>query len=194
MLAQGSENTFHGQSDNVAHGTLNAFDQTSSILLGGITTCFVEGMNALQILFEVNGLPGAKLHSRGFHKAAEFFFTLLDKANTRQHFVDATTKPLQHGPRFVEIAGLSKDLPIERNQGVGAQNDAVWKPRGDFHGLAFRVEKAKLPCRPPSTGQLFSPGGLGLKIDSRYSEQVTPPLGSGCQKESGARLRTVNFQ
>jgi hypothetical protein len=152
VFVQGGQNAFHRQSDDIAHRAFNAFDQPSSVLLGGITSRFVEGMDAPQIVLKINCLPRAEFHPRGFDKAEEFPFALLHEADARQHFVNSTTKPFQHGPRFVEIARLSKDLPLERDHRVGAQNNAVWKPRGNFHRLALRVEQAEFPRRPPSSG------------------------------------------
>lgn len=152
MFVQGGQNAFNWQSDDIAHRAFNAFDQASSVLLGGISAGFVEGMDAPQIILKINCLPRAEFHPRGFDKAAKFPFALPHEANPRQHFVNSTTKPLQHGPRFVEIARLSKNLPLERDQCVGAKNNAVWKPRGNFQRLTLRIEQAKFPRCPPSSG------------------------------------------
>ena len=127
MFIEGGEHAFYRQSDDIAHRAFNVFNQASLVLLGSIAASFVEGMDASQIVLKIECLPRTKLHPRGFHEAEEFSFALLHEANARQHFVNTTTKHFQHSPSFVEIGGLSKDLPLERHHGVSAQNNAVGK-------------------------------------------------------------------
>ncbi len=152
MFVQCGENPFHRQSDDIAHRAFNAFDQPSLVLLSGIAAGLIEGMDASQVVLKINCLPRTEFHPRGVHEAEKFPFALLHEANARQHFVNATTKLFQHSSRFVEISGLSKDLALERHHGVGAQNNAAWKPRRNFRRLVLRVEQAKFPRCAPSSG------------------------------------------
>ena len=195
MFFQGGENALDRQANDIAHRAFDAFDQASLVLLGGIAAGFVQGIDASQIIVKINGLPRTKLHPSRFDEAEEFAFALLHQADARQHFVNPAAKPFQHGPRFDRgRVGFPKILPLERDHGVGAQNNAVGKPRRDFNRLLLRIEQAKLPRSPISSGQFFDPRGLHSKIDARAFEQIAPSRRSGRQEEVSLRRQSIGVQ
>jgi hypothetical protein len=117
-------------------------DHASVVLLGGVAAGLIEGMDASQIVVEIDVPLRSKFHPCGLHEAAKLPHAPVHQTNACQHFVDVTAEPFEHASRLRKICRFSKDSPFKRNHGIHAKDDAVRKSRSNFNGLEFCIQEA----------------------------------------------------
>jgi hypothetical protein len=175
VFVQGGEHAFNRESDHVAHRAFDALDQTPVVFLGRIAACLIEGIDALQIGFEVDFPEGPEPDPGGLCEAAQSPAALLHQADARQHFVDPAAKPLEHRPRLGEICRLAEDASFQGNDSIRTDDDAVRESRRHLGRFEPCVKQAELARGHSFAGQLFNAGRFDFKIDSGILQQGLTP-------------------
>lgn len=189
MLVDGLEDALDGEADDVAHEALDALDDAAIILLCGVGTGLVEGMDALEVGGDINFVTGTELYAGGLDEAADAAGGVMDEADPGKHLMDAATKGDDHGLGLGHVGRLAKDTVVEDDDGIGTEDKAVGVTGGDVGGLELGIEEAEVAATPLLAGELLNRGGLDGEVETCLGEEVAPTRRSGSQEEPNTLSR-----
>lgn len=189
MLVDGLEDALDGEADDVAHEALDTLDDAAIILLGGVGTSLIEGMDALEVGGDIDFVAWAEFYAGGLDEAANATGGAVNEADAGEHLMDTATKGHDHGLGLSHVGGLAKDAVVENDDGIGAEDKAVGVTDGDVGGLELGIEEAEVAATPLLTGEFLNGGGLDGEVETCLGKEVAATRRSGSQKEPNTLSR-----
>ncbi len=125
VLADRGKNPGHREPDDILHRSLNPLDQSSAILLGGVGTRLVQGIDLGQIVGDHRGIEAPERDPGALHETASGGDPSPDQANAGQDLVDPPPEAPEHLGGVRQIAGFAEDLAVEHDDGVGTEHEVA---------------------------------------------------------------------
>ena len=117
-----------GQAHNVEIITLNARNPSAGKPLNGVCACLVVGLVGADVKLNVRITHRSEMHGGGGVRNCTFSVALcvkIAKRNAGEHVVRGILQSSDHAACIVLIARLSQNFAVQRNHGVGCNDQRV---------------------------------------------------------------------
>jgi len=134
--------SFERESDDIAEGTGDFGDNQFTIILNGIATSLVEGIDFGEVLTDLLFRQGMKGDVGADGKKAFAMGTQMKEANSGDHLMGMPLELAQHPMCVGEVTRFSENFTSEEHEGVGTKDKRVWNFFGDDAGFTVGVQEA----------------------------------------------------
>jgi len=127
-----------GQADHVEVVAFDARDEAAAEALDGVGAGFVVRLAGREIARDVVVRKRNEVDEGGLDEAAALHVRETDESDAGEHGMSAAGKSFEHAASVVGGTGLAKDAAVERDDGVGSNDDGgADGARGDEFGFGF---------------------------------------------------------
>ncbi len=166
---------FERESDDVAEGAGDFGHNEFAMILNGIATSFIEGIDFGEVLADLLFGQGMKGDVGADGKKAFAMGTQMEEANPGDHLMGLALELAEHPMRVGEVARFCEDFTSEKHEGVGTKDKRVWNFFGNDSGFAVGVQEANFARGQVVRGHLRGIAGNDTEFGSQLAQQIGTP-------------------
>jgi hypothetical protein len=183
--SQERQQSFDRQSHDIGKGAVDVLDDHFAMFLNRVGARLVEGVDGFEIPADLAGVEGMQRDVGAFDKCALTMTPEVEEADPGDHLMGAILEERQHPAGVVEGGWFTKEVVIDTDEGISAEDLMVRVLFGDGAGLAIGVELAEFVRAEVVIKHLGQRAGDGFEVEAHMAQEFAAAGRCGGEDERG---------